>query len=79
MPDNNENQVSVVSQIAYIGPCLPQTNSSAMNLAFITAMVSMVIILVSLFLSQPFGAIAPAIVALTSLASVFAGKKTAPK
>lgn len=48
-------------------------------LAFIIAMVSMVIILVSLFLSQPFGAIAPAIVALTSLASVFAGKKTASK
>ncbi|GHV86849.1 hypothetical protein AGMMS50255_1450 [Spirochaetia bacterium] len=48
-------------------------------MAFIIAMVSMVIILVSLFLSQPFGAIAPAIVALTSLASVFAGKKTASK
>ncbi|GHV14680.1 hypothetical protein AGMMS49938_11250 [Fibrobacterales bacterium] len=44
--------------------------------AFIIALVSLGIVCTSFFFSQPFAAIAPAIIAFTSLASIFVGKHT---
>jgi uncharacterized membrane protein len=43
-------------------------------LGFIVAVLSIGAVFVSLFLEQPLGSIAPAIVALTGLATVFVGK-----
>jgi uncharacterized membrane protein len=51
-------------------------NKKGQLFAFIIALLSMGLIFASFFFDQPLGAIAPAIVALTSLASVLVGKKT---
>jgi uncharacterized membrane protein len=49
-------------------------NSRGQMLGFSVAILSIGAVFVSLFLDHPLGAIAPAIVALTGLAAVFAGK-----
>jgi hypothetical protein len=49
-------------------------NSRGQILGFLVAVLSIGAVFVSLFLDHPLGAIAPAIVALTGLVSVFTGK-----
>jgi uncharacterized membrane protein len=49
-------------------------NSRGQVLGFVVAILSIGAVFASLFLNQPLGAIAPAIVALTGLAAIFVGK-----